>query len=140
MLNQIVALGRLTKDIELQESENGKKYSLATIAIPRAFKNADGIYETDFLSFKMFDKIAENCSEYCKKGDIVAIKGRMQSNTYEKDGETKYSMDIIAEKLTFLSNRSKDYGERSELWFRFFWFLKGGINEGIYGKNIYGII
>ena len=115
MLNQIVALGRLTKDIELQESENGKKYSLATIAIPRTFKNADGIYETDFLSFKMFDKIAENCSEYCKKGDIVGVKGRMQSNTYEKDGETKYSMDIIAEKITFLSNRSKDYEERSEL-------------------------
>ena len=101
MLNQVIFVGRLTNDIELQESENGNKYAVVTLAIPRTFKNAEGVYETDFISAKMFDRVAENCSEYCKKGDIVGVKGRMQSNSYEKDGETRFSTDVIAEKVHF---------------------------------------
>ena len=114
MLNQVIFVGRLTKDIELQESENGNKYAVVTLAIPRTFKNAEGVYETDFISAKMFDRVAENCSEYCKKGDIVGVKGRMQSNSYEKDGETRFSTDVSAEKVTFLSSRSKEQEARDE--------------------------
>lgn len=52
--------------------------------------------------------VAEHTCEYCKKGDVVGIKGRIQTSTYEKDGETKYSTDIIAERITFLSeNKNK---------------------------------
>ena len=49
-----------------------------------------------------------------KKGDIVGVKGRMQSNSYEKDGETRFSTDVIAEKVTFLSSRSKEQEARDE--------------------------
>ncbi len=114
MLNQVVLVGRLTKDIEVSETENGKKYATVTLAIPRSFKNADGEYETDFVSVKLFDNIAENTSEYCKKGDIVGVKGRMQSGSYEKDGETKYTLDVVGEKVTFLSSRSKEHEDRDE--------------------------
>ena len=114
MLNQIVLVGRLTKDIELQESENGKKYASLSIAIPRSFKNADGEYETDFITFKAWDVIAQNTAEYCKKGDIVGVKGRLQSSTFEKeDGTKEYRLDPIAEKVTFLSSKSKDEPERN---------------------------
>ena len=113
MLNQIIMVGRLTRDIELQESENGKKYANISIAIPRSFKNAEGSYDTDFITFKAFDMIAQNTSEYCKKGDIVGVKGRLQSNSFEnKEGEMEFRIEPIAEKITFLSSKSKDTPER----------------------------
>ena len=84
-----------------------------TLAIPRSFKNADGEYETDFVECTLWNNIAENTAEYCKKGDIVGVKGRLQTNNYEKeDGSKVFKLDVVAEKVTFLSSRSKDEPER----------------------------
>lgn len=108
MLNQIVLVGRLTRDPEVKEGENGNKFSTLTLAIPRSFKNADGVYETDFVDCRTFNSIAENTCEYCKKGDIVGVKGRIQTDTIEKeDGTKEFKMNIIAEKVTFLSSSKK---------------------------------
>lgn len=110
MLNQIVIVGRLTQDPQIKELESGKKVSYITLAVPRAYKNADGVYETDFIECTLWNGIAENTAEYCHKGDIVGVKGRLQTNVVEnEDGtKTKYT-DVIAEKLTFLSSkRSED--------------------------------
>ena len=104
MLNQIVLVGRLVRDPELKESENGNNYSSITLAIPRSYKNENGEYDTDFVDCRLFGGIAQNTAEYCKKGDLIGVKGRVQSDSYEKDGETKYSTDIVAEKITFLSS------------------------------------
>ncbi len=102
-------VGRLTRDPEVREAENKKKVSYITIAIPRSFKDVNGEYQTDFLNIVLFDLIAKNTSDYCKKGDIVGIKGRLQSNVVEKeDGKKEYFTDIIAEKVTFLSSGKKD--------------------------------
>ena len=79
MLNQIVMVGRLVKDVELKEGENGSKFANLSLAIPRSFKNAEGKYETDFVNCTAFDNIATNTAEYCRKGDIVGVKGRIQS-------------------------------------------------------------
>lgn len=114
MLNQVILVGRLTKDIEVNESENGNKYATATLAIPRSFKNSEGSYDTDFVTVKLFENVAQNTAEYCNKGDIVGVKGRMQSSSYEKDGETKYSLDVVGEKVTFLSSRDKNHEDRDE--------------------------
>ena len=65
----------------------------------------EGGYDTDFVDCVAFDNIAENTSEYCGKGDIVGIKGRIQSRTVEKDGKIEYLTEIIAEKVTFLSSK-----------------------------------
>ncbi len=92
MLNQLVLVGRIVK---LEETDNGK--AVITLAIPRSFKNADGEYETDILKCKLYGAIATNTKEYCHKGDIVGVKGRLQS----EDG----SMIAIAEKVTFLSSK-----------------------------------
>ena len=101
-------VGRLVRDPEVRESENKKKVSYITVAIPRSFKDVNGEYQTDFLNVVLFDLIAKNTSEYCKKGDIVGIKGRIQSNVVEKEDESKeYNLEIIAEKVTFLSSGNK---------------------------------
>ena len=106
MLNQVVLVGRLTDNIEVRESANGKKISTICIAVGRQFKNIDGIYETDFIKCVLWNGIAENTSEYCKKGDVVGIKGRIQVSSYEdEDGKKRYNTEVIAEKVTFLSNK-----------------------------------
>ena len=74
MLNQIVLVGRLTRDITVNKSGKGNKVATLSLAIPRSFKNSEGVYETDFIDCVLFDNIADNTSEYCKKGDIVGIK------------------------------------------------------------------
>ena len=109
MLNQVVLVGRLTRNISVNKSENGIKVATIPLAIPRSFKNVDGNYDTDFINCVSFDNIADNVKEYCKKGDIVGIKGRLQSRVVEKENEEKeYLMDVICEKVTFLSSKHKE--------------------------------
>ena len=108
MLNQTVVVGRLVADPTLQKVESGKKVSNITIAVPRSYKNENGEYDTDFVDCVLWGGIAENTIEYCKKGDIVGIKGRIQVNSYEKDNEKKYSMEVVAEKVSFLSSKKAE--------------------------------
>lgn len=108
MLNQIVLVGRLTRNIKINKSENGKKVANISLAIPRSFKNMEGTYDTDFIDCVAFENIAENTASYCSKGDIVGVKGRVQSRVVEKEGKKEYLMDIVAEKVTFLSSRKKE--------------------------------
>jgi len=112
MLNQIVLVGRITRELEVKELENGRKIATMNIAIPRSFKNSDGEYETDFINIRVFGSIATNVKEYCRKGDLVGVKGRIQSIVNEKEnGEKEFVTEIIAEKVTFLSSRSSKESE-----------------------------
>ncbi len=104
MLNQIVLVGRLVKKPELKQTENAKKYSFITLAVPRSFKNANGEYDTDFIDCILWDHVASSTVDYCDKGDIVGIKGRLQSRVIEKEESKKYVLEVIAEKVTFLSS------------------------------------
>ena len=83
MMNQAMLVGRLTRDPEVVENESGTKYSNLTLAVPRNFKNEDGVYETDFIEITLWNNIAENTSEYCKKGDLIGVRGRIQVDSYE---------------------------------------------------------
>ena len=111
MLNQIILVGRLTRNITVHKSENGVKVATISLAIPRSFKNSDGNYDTDFIACVAFDNIAENTSEYCGKGDIVGVKGRVQSKIIEKDDNKEYGLEIICEKITFLSSKRQEETE-----------------------------
>ena len=117
MLNQVVFVGRLTKDPEIIESEDGKKRTRIIIAVNRGFKNIDGVYETDFIPCTLWNAIAENTCEYCKKGDIIGVKGRIQTSNYEnEEGEKIYTTEVIAEKITFLSSsKSKEQDNKNEM-------------------------
>ena len=108
MLNQFVGVGRLVGTPEVKETKDGKKVSNITIAVPRSYKNENGEYDTDFVDVVLWNGIAENTAEYCHKGDIIGVKGRIQTSNYEtEDGEKRKSTQIVAEKITFLSS-SKD--------------------------------
>jgi len=112
MLNQTVIVGRIVRDLEVKETENGNKVAQLTLAVPRSFKNMDGQYETDFIPCVLWKGIAENTAEYCKKGDLVGIKGRIQTRDVELDEETrKKYVEVIAEKVTFLSSKKQEEAE-----------------------------
>ena len=109
MLNQIVLVGRIANEVELKELESGKKVANITIACPRPFKNEEGIYDTDFIDCTLWEAVAQNTSEYCKKGDLIGIKGRVQTrNIMNEDGTKTKVQEIIAEKVTFLSSKKEE--------------------------------
>lgn len=105
MLNQVVFIGRLVKDPELKDSEGGKKYTNVTVAVPRSYKDSNGEYGVDFIDCRLWTGVAENTAEYCKKGDLIGVKGRIETRSYEVEEHLKYVTEIIAEKITFLSNK-----------------------------------
>lgn len=108
MLNQIVLVGRLVKDPEVVTTESGKNISYITLAIPRSFKNVEGEYDTDFINCVLWNTVAESTSEYCRKGDIIGVKGRVQSCIVEDAKGKDYSkIEIVAERVTFLSSKKE---------------------------------
>ena len=112
MLNQTVLVGRLVRDPELFTTENGNKITNITLAVPRSYKNADGTYDTDFISCILWKGVAENAVEYCHKGDLLGVKGRLQSRNIDIDEETRREvMEVVAEKITFLSSKKKETDE-----------------------------
>lgn len=108
MINQLVVIGRLTKDPELKKTDSGKTIANVTLAVPRSYKNINGQYDTDFIDCVLWSGVAETTTEYCKKGDLVGVRGRIQTRSYEKDEEKKYVTEVIAEKVTFLSSKKAD--------------------------------
>ena len=108
MLTQTVIVGRIVKDPELKETDSGKKVTNITLAVPRSFKNMNGEYETDYIPCVLWKGVAESTTQYCKKGDLVGIKGRIQSRSYETEEEKRYVVELIAEKVTFLTSKNKE--------------------------------
>ena len=105
MLNQVILVGRLVRTPELLLTESGKKKSLVTLAVNRGFKNQNGEYDTDFLDCTLWTSVAENTAEYCKTGDVIGVKGRLQTRLIEDDEGIKYKkVEVIGEKVTFLSS------------------------------------
>lgn len=110
MLNQVVIVGRIVQDPAVETTESGKERSYITLAVPRSYKNADGEYETDFVDCVLWGGVASSTAKYCKKGDLVGVKGKVETSIYEaEDGKNKKSTQIVAEKITFLSTaKEKD--------------------------------
>ena len=99
MMNQVVLIGRMTQDVETKE-ENGKEISVITIAVSRQFKNENGEYDTDLIPVIIWGGIATNVKEYCRKGDLMGIRGRLQVESG--------NIQVIAEKVTFLSSKKSE--------------------------------
>lgn len=108
MLNQVVLVGRLAGDPELYQTETGKKVARMVLAVPRSYKNSDGEYETDFIGCKLWQAIAQNTVEYCKKGDLIGLRGKIETYTYESEEGKKYLTEVVADKVTFLSSRKAE--------------------------------
>lgn len=116
MLNQVVLVGRIVKTPELRITDTGKKTATVTLAVPRNYKNSEGEYDTDFLDCTMWTNVAENTSEYCQTGDMVGVKGRIQTRVIQnEDGSKRKKTEIVAEKVTFLSTAPNNKKEKAEV-------------------------
>lgn len=108
-MNQIICIGRLTKDIEVKYTESGMAVARFNVALDRG-KDKDGESRgADFPSCVAFGKTAENLEKFSGKGLRIAINGHIQTGNYEKDGVKHYTTDIIADRIEFI-----DWKERSE--------------------------
>lgn len=113
-MNHVVLVGRLTEDPVVITTEEDKKVTTVTVAVTRNYKNVDGIYESDFIRCVLWNGIASNTSEYCHSGDVIGVKGRLQSSNYDdENGKRHFVTEVVAEKVTFLSS-SKTKEEKSE--------------------------
>ena len=107
-MNNFTAIGRLTGEVKFKVFESGKNLSEVGIAIKKDYKNKQGEYDADFFDMKIWGKPAEFAGNYLKKGNKVAIVGRMENNNYEKDGQKVYRNVITVNSIESLQEKPKD--------------------------------
>ena len=103
-MNYTILTGRICRNIELRKTQSGMSVCNVTLAVPRNYKNSEGVYDTDFLTCVCYKQVADMVSNYCKKGDMIGIHGMIQSRTYEKDDKKVYTTEIVVDKVNFLSS------------------------------------
>lgn len=112
MINNVVLVGRITRDIELRMSDSGKAYATFSLAINRAFKGQDG-KDVDFINCRAFNKQAENLAKYCGKGSLIGVEGNIQTGQYQsKTGNTVYTTDIAVQRVQFLDTRNQGHQQQ----------------------------
>lgn len=110
-MNKAILIGRLTRDPELRATPAGRNVCQFSIAVNRNFTNANGDREADFINCVVWDKQAENLVKYQKKGNQIAVDGRIQTRNYDdKDGKRVYVTEILANSISFLDSRGASTG------------------------------
>ena len=109
MLNKVVLIGRLIKDPDLRYTTSGIAVARFILAVDRGFKNQDGEKQADFIPITVWRTQAENCAKYLQKGRLVAVVGRIQTGSYDKDGQRHYTTEVVADEVTFL-----EWGDKKE--------------------------
>lgn len=103
MLNNVVLIGRLTKDPELRYTPSGIATTTFTLAVDRGFSNSQGEREADFIPIVVWRQLAETVANYLRKGRLTAIEGRIQVRSYDgKDGKKVYVTEVVADNVRFL--------------------------------------
>jgi single-strand DNA-binding protein len=117
-MNSIVLVGRLTRDPELRYVGSGDPVVNFALAVERAYRNADGEREVDFIDIVAWRKLAENTAKYTGKGHLVAVRGRLQVRSYDtQDGQRRKVAEVVADAVRFLGsprNGSNTVSEVSE--------------------------
>ena len=108
-MNNVVLIGRLTRDPELRYIQSGTAVSTFTLAVDKSLSRekkqemeSKNQPTADFLRIVVWGKQGENCANYLAKGRLVAVQGRIETGSYEKDGITRYTTDIVANNVQFL--------------------------------------
>ena len=105
-MNRVVLIGRLTKEPELYYTKQGVAYARACVAVNIGVRNSLGEQQVDFINCVVWRKSAENVTEYCKKGSLVGITGRIQTSNYDDEqGKRIYRTEVVIESITFLERR-----------------------------------
>ncbi|MFK9091482.1 single-stranded DNA-binding protein [Bacillus salipaludis] len=109
MINQVTLVGRLTRDPELKKTTEGTAVTQITLAVNRHFRNHNGEIEADFVQCTLWRKAAENTCQYCRKGVVIGITGRLQTRHYDnKEGKRVYVTEVVADSVRFLSAKPHD--------------------------------
>ncbi len=104
-MNKVFLIGRLTRDPELRYTDSNIPVATFSIAVNRNYTNQAGEREADFINIIVWRKQAENVKNYIGKGSQVAIDGRIQTRSYERDGQRRYVTEVVADNVQFLDTR-----------------------------------
>lgn len=107
-MNLFMGIGRITKTPELRYTTSNMAVVKFTLAINRDTKNKKGEYETDFISCVAYNKTSELISKYLDKGSLIAVEGKIQTGSYEKDGKKIYTTDVLVERIQFIDTKKKE--------------------------------
>ena len=113
MINNTVLIGRVTKDIELKQTQANKSVTQFVLAVNRQFKKANGEREADFINIVAWGKTAELLAQYAHKGSQIGVVGRIQTRNYENaQGQRVYITEVIADNFQMLESRSQQQGQQ----------------------------
>lgn len=108
-INRVVLTGRMTRDPELRRTAQGDAVTSFTIAVNRNFTNRDGQQQADFINCIVWRKLAENVNQYCSKGSLVGVEGRLQTRSYDNtQGQKVYVVEVICDSVQFLETKAKE--------------------------------
>lgn len=107
MINRVVLTGRLTKDLELRQTQSGKSTVSFSLAVDRAFRK-DGQPEADFINCVAWNRQAEAMAQYLHRGSLIGVDGRLQTRNYEnQQGQRVYVTEVVVDNFTFLESRAQ---------------------------------
>lgn len=113
MINNVVLVGRLTAAPDLRKTPSNVSALQGTLAVNRNFKNQNGEREADFINFQAWRGTADIIAEYCGKGSLIGITGRIQVRSYEKDGQRRYVTEVVADSVALLESRNSQGGQQN---------------------------
>lgn len=110
-VNKAIVVGYLGSDPELKNTQSGQPVCRLSVATTRVWNNKqtnEKVEETEWHRVTVWGKQAESCARYLKKGRLVYVEGRLRTSSYQKEGQTHYSTEIVAENVQFLGGRDSD--------------------------------
>ncbi|HFI0645649.1 TPA: single-stranded DNA-binding protein [Streptococcus suis] len=108
MINNVVLVGRMTRDAELRYTPSNQAVATFTLAVNRNFKNQDGEREADFINVVIWRQQAENLANWAKKGALIGVTGRIQTRSYDnQQGQRVYVTEVVAESFQLLESRGQ---------------------------------
>lgn len=108
MINNVVLVGRMTRDAELRYTPSDQAVATFALAVNRNFKNQDGEREADFINVVIWRQQAENLANWVKKGALIGVTGRIQTRSYKnQQGQRVYVTEVVAESFQLLESRGQ---------------------------------
>lgn len=114
MINNVVLVGRLTKDLDLKYTSNGTVVATFTMAVNGAFTNQEGKRDADFINCVIWRKPAESLANFTRKGVLIGIEGHIQTRSYDnQQGQRVYVTEVLVESFSLLEPKNKDTNKDS---------------------------
>ena len=109
-LNRVQLIGRLGRDPEIRSIPGGKKVCVFSVAVNRRWKNKQGEPQesTDWFNIEAWERLGEICGEFLNKGSLVFLEGRVQTDTYEENGSTRYFTKVIPSQMQMLDKKDAE--------------------------------